>query len=92
MHYFDRDRDIEIKRVHRLGRPRYMYNQRHPRPIIAKFLRYQDKEDIRLAAPKRLYRTHYGVREQVPPEIEEERKEFYPIAKKIDRIEITLLG
>ena len=78
--HFDRDRNIEIERVHRLGRPRY--NQRYPRPIIAKFLRYQDKEDIRLAAPKRLYRTHYGVREQFPPEIEEKRKELYPIAKE----------
>ena len=58
MHF---DSDIETERVHRLGRPRY--NQRYPRPIIAKFLRYQDKEDIRLAAPKRLYRTNYGVRE-----------------------------
>ena len=78
--HFDRDRNIEIERVHRLGRPRY--NQRYPRPIIAKFLRYQDKEDIRLAAPKRLYRTHYGVREQFPPEIEEKRKDLYPIAKE----------
>ena len=77
MHF---DRDIEIERVHRLGRPRY--NQRYPRPIIAKFQRYRDKEEIRLAAPKRLYRTHYGVREQFPSEIEEKRKELYPIAKE----------
>ena len=74
------DCDIEIERVHRLGRPRY--NQRFPRPIIAKFQRYRDKEEIRLAAPKSLYRTHYGVREQFPPEIEEKRKELYPIAKE----------
>ena len=78
--HFDRDCDIEIEKVHRLGRPRY--NQRYPRPIIAKFLRYQDKEDIWLAAPKRLNRTHYGVRELFPPEIEEKRKELYPIAKE----------
>ncbi|MEW8542144.1 MAG: hypothetical protein AB2693_01300 [Candidatus Thiodiazotropha sp.] len=74
------DTEIRFDRVHRLGRPRY--NQTNPRPIIARFEKYKDKEFVRLAAPKCLAGKRYGVREQFPPEIEEQRKLLYPIAKE----------
>ena len=40
----DADNEIEIERAHRLGRKR---DDGKPRPIVTKFLRYQDKEFIR---------------------------------------------
>ena len=43
----DANNDIEIERGHRLGRKR---DDGKPRPIIAKFLHYQDKEFIRKSA------------------------------------------
>lgn len=74
------DTEIRFDRVHRLGKPRY--NQTNPRPIIARFEKYKDKEFVRLAAPKCLAGKRYGVREQFPSEIEEQRKLLYPIAKE----------
>lgn len=74
------DRDIAFDRVHRLGR--YDMYKKYPRPIIAKFERYRDKETVRKAAPQSLFGKRYGVREQFPPEIEEKRKVLYPEAKK----------
>lgn len=76
----DIDRDIAFDRVHRLGR--YDMYKKYPRPIIAKFERYRDKEAVRKAAPQSLFGKRYGVREQFPPEIEEKRKVLYPEAKK----------
>lgn len=72
--------DIKFDRVHRLGR--FKRNQTYPRPIVARFESYKDKEYIRLAAPKTLAGKRYSVREQFPPEIEEKRKFLYPIAKQ----------
>ena len=74
------DRYIELDRVHRLGR--FDPNKLYPRPIIAKFERYKDKEYVRQLAPDVLTNTQYGVREQFPYEIEEKRKKLYPLAKK----------
>ena len=76
----DIDRQIAFDRVHRLGR--YDMYKKYPRPIIAKFERYRDKEAVRKAAPQSLFGKRYGVREQFPPEIEEKRKVLYPEAKK----------
>ena len=39
----DENKEIEIERAHRLGRKR---DDGKPRPIVAKFLRYQDKESF----------------------------------------------
>ena len=74
------NRYIEFNRVHRLGR--HDPSKKYPRPIIAKFERYNNKEYMRQAAPDALINTGYGVREQYPYEIEEKRKMLYPIAKK----------
>ena len=74
------DRYIELDRVHRLGR--FDPYKDYPRPIIAKFERFKDKEYVRQSAPETLINTQYGVREQYPYGIEEKRKQLYPIAKK----------
>ena len=42
--------NIEIERAHRMGQKR----NGQVRPIVVKFLRYKDKENVRKAAPKTL--------------------------------------
>ena len=72
--------NIPFHRVHRLG-----YNQRYtdyPRPIVAKFEHFKDRELVRLAAPKTLQGKHYGVREQFPKVVEDKRKLLYPEMKR----------
>lgn len=81
-------RDIQFDRVHRLGR--FKRTQRYPRPIVAKFTYYKDKEEVRKAAPKSLIGTNFSVNEQFPQEIEERRKVLYPIAKDARRNQNTV--
>ena len=73
-------RHMEFDRVHRLGRKDPQKN--YPRPIIAKFERYKDKEYVRQTAPDALLNTIFGVREQFPQEILETGNLLYPLAKK----------
>ena len=61
----DANNEIEIERAHRLGRKR---DDGKPQPIVAKFLRYQDKEFIRKSAYL-LEGTKFGIAEQFPKEI-----------------------
>ena len=74
----DENGDIEIERAHRLGRKR---EDGKPRAIVAKFLRYQDKEYIRKSAHL-LKGTKIGIAEQFPKEIADVRKALYPVYKK----------
>ena len=60
--------EIQFDRVHRLGK--FRPNQNYPRPIIAKFTNYKDKEYVRRAAPKTLIGTQFRVNEHFPQEIE----------------------
>ena len=76
-------RHIEFDRVHRLGR--YKRGQTYPRPIVAKFTYYKDKEFVRHAAPKTLIGTSISVNEQFLSEIEQRRKVLYPVAKNARR-------
>lgn len=73
---------IPFDRVHRLGHMKQPQpgQQPRPRPIIAKFERFKDKERVRTAAPAALENTEFGVREQFPPEIENtsKRRLLYP--------------
>jgi hypothetical protein len=66
---------IEIERAHRLGR-----NRTKPRPIVVKFLRFQDKEMIKRNAYK-FKDIGVGISDQFPKEIQEERKKLYPVFK-----------
>ena len=74
----DENNEIEIERAHRLGRKS---DDGKPRPIVIKFLRYQDKEFVRKSA-NLVKGTTLWIAEQFPKEIAETRKKLYPIMKK----------
>ena len=77
--------DIVFDRVHRLGRPKWDQHE-NPRPIVAKFERYKDREIIR-QNNKSLNerRCGYYNREQFPPAIEATRKLLYPVMRQYSR-------
>ena len=70
---------IPFHRVHRMGT---YESDDSPRPIVAKFERFKDRELVRRAAPQTLRGKPFGVREQFPKVIEDRRKQLYPIMKK----------
>lgn len=74
-------RSVEIQRVHRLNRRR---DASGPRPIIARFLRYKNVEEI-FALGRRLEGTGYQMFRDFPQEIIERRKEQMPVFKKARR-------
>ena len=66
---------IEFQRVHRLGKPNNSNDK--PRPIIARFLRYSDKEMVMDQARKELKRQEdkqFSVFDDIPKELYEIRK------------------
>ena len=67
----DARKKIEFQRVHRLGRPR---SSGDPRPIIARFPRYQDREEVMQKARAKLKVKDYAVFEDIPKELYELRK------------------
>ena len=71
---------IGFHRVHRLGAKDR--DNDDPRPIIAKFERFKDREYVRSQAASTLRGKPYGVREQFPKVIEDKRKRLYPEAKR----------
>ena len=73
---------IGFHRVHRLGRLDKTSVEPRPRPIIAKFEKFKDREFVRSKAPQTLRSKNFGVREQFPKVIEDQRKLLYPEAKK----------
>ena len=77
--------EIVFDRVHRLGRPKWDQHE-NPRPIVAKFERYKDREFIRQNS-KTLNerRCAYYIREQFPPAIEATRKLLYPVMRQYSR-------
>ena len=70
--------NIEIEHAHRVG-PR---RQGRSRSIMAKLLRFKQKEAIKRAAPVALKGTSFGVNEQFPREIFERRRQLIPIMKE----------
>ena len=70
---------IKIDRSHRLGREKQ--GVKKPRPIVAKFNFYQDRENIRLNARK-LKGSSIAIGEQFPDEIVKIRRDLYPELKK----------
>ena len=65
-------RDIEFQRVHRVGK---VNDGGRPRPIIARFLRYSDREFI-FSKARDLKETGYGISADLPREIVRRRKEL----------------
>lgn len=73
---------MEFDRIHRLGRLRGNRIS-NPRPIVARFTRYKDRETIRLAAKElNVKRNGFNIREQFPPEMEQNRKRLYPLMRQ----------
>ena len=56
---------IEFQRVHRVGKEK----GKKSRPIIAKFLRYCDREEVLFKARTLLKGKNYGVFEDMPKEL-----------------------
>ncbi|CAB4045278.1 Hypothetical predicted protein, partial [Paramuricea clavata] len=71
--------NVKIDRSHRLGKPKS--GTTRPRPIVAKFNYFQDREQIRRNARK-LKGTKLAIGEQFPEKIMKIRKELYPEFKK----------
>ncbi|MEW8542101.1 MAG: hypothetical protein AB2693_01085 [Candidatus Thiodiazotropha sp.] len=76
--------NIKFDRVHRIGVRKRNGN---PRPIVAKFERYSDREVIRQAGMELNSNpsSKYRVREQFPKEIEDRRKLLYPVMYRFKR-------
>ena len=64
----DARKGIEFQSVHRLGKPR---SSGDPGPIIARFLRYQDREEVMQKAQAKLKGKDYAVFEDIPEELYE---------------------
>ena len=62
--------EIEVQRVHRVGKPK---EDGSPRPIIVRFLRFGDREFI-FSKSKLLKGTSFGISADFPPEIPRRRK------------------
>ena len=73
---------IPFHRVHRI-KPleKHRYTD-YPRPIVAKFEQFKDREHVRTLAPQTLKGKPYSIREQFPKPIEEQRKLLYPEMKR----------
>ena len=72
-------KDIRFEQVHRI--PRKTGNQKppnRPRPVIARFSYYQDKEFIR-PFYKHLNGTNIGFSDDFPKEVEDIHKALYPV-------------
>ena len=72
--------NVEIQRVHRLGKKR----GESPRPILARFLRYKDCEKF-LSLGHRLRGTNYKMYQDLPFEIVERRRAQMETFKKARR-------
>ena len=51
------EKRIEFQRIHRLGNP----NTKGPRPILARFRRYSDRQEVLELAQSKLKGTNYAV-------------------------------
>ena len=71
-------RNIEFQRVHRLGRKK----EGASRPIIARFLRYPDRERVFKAALEAQDEIDVKVYADLPKEIQENRKKQWPRLKR----------
>ena len=76
---------IVFDRIHRLGRPNNTPGA-NPRPVVARFERYKDREVIREAAKDlNSKRNGYSIREQYPPEMEAKRRLLYPVMRQMQQ-------
>ena len=74
----DRARDIEFQRVHRIG----VKKSGSPRPIIARFLRFPDRERVFKRAMEVKDEIEVRVYADYPKEIQERRRKLWPRLKQ----------
>ena len=75
-------KSIRFERVHRISKK--TQSQRppnRPRPVIARFSHYQDKEFVQ-SLYTNLNGTNIGFSDDFPKEVEDIHKAFYPVLKK----------
>ena len=60
-------------------------NQQHPRPIIAKVFFFKDKQQIKSHIKHLPRGKRFGVADDFPKEVDEIRKELYPVLKQAKR-------
>ena len=77
---YEDSKRVEIQRVHRIGKGK----NGGPWPILARFLRYKDCEDI-LASGRRLRGTNFQMFKDLPTEIIDRRKPQVETLKKARR-------
>lgn len=70
---------IEFGNVHR-----FSHKPRGKRPIVARFIYHSDLQFV-LESAYRLRNTPYGIRQQFPREIEDNRRKLYPVQKEAKR-------
>ena len=78
---------IKFQRIHRLFRKKIGQpgGESKPRPIIARFHYYGDREAI-LAASSKLAGTKYSISEDFPREIQSERRRLFPFFKAAQKV------
>ena len=83
------DYKIEFGNVHRF-KTRGGDNRRAP--IVVRFLYHVDLEHV-LSIANRQTGTQYGIREQFPQEIENRRKQLYPVMRRARQVrrQVTLV-
>ena len=84
--------EIEFKRVHRIPtRVREEKINQHPRPIISKVSFFKDKQQIKSHIKHLPRGERFGVADDFPKEVDEIRRELYPVLKKAKRDKKTAL-
>ncbi|CAG2232197.1 unnamed protein product [Mytilus edulis] len=68
---------VSFGNVHRFGKP----GLNGVRPIVTRFIYRREMEHV-LSRTYKLKGKTFGISEQFPPEIENKRKELYPVMKK----------
>ena len=79
-HELGLEENIKFGNVH-IFRRRF---RNSPIPIVARFLYHKDLAYV-LSQGFRLKGTKFGIREQFPPESEEERRKLYPLVQQMKR-------
>ena len=75
-----------FERVHRIPtRVREEKINQHPRPIIAKFSFFKDKQQIKSHIKHLPRENNFGVADDFLKEVDEIRKELYPVLKQAMR-------
>ena len=76
-------RNINLERIHRIGPSQQWQGNRPPRArsIIVRFTHYQDRQDVWYSRFDQ-ETTNYIIKEDFPPEVEENRKRLLPIYKE----------